>query len=549
MKLIAFSLLILFFLSQESSWAQIFQNTQSFERELGRRYSLTLEDDSVDVFNLRFSLLNESNEFLLNGISLTLSPLSVFQRLSSRSGYGWDDRGVLPVRGSQTYLSSGINASWKFLRLEINPELVFGSSGNTPDFLLDWNNSQVNDFYFDLNYGDFPQSFGSGFYSKLWWGQSKLTAQYGAFEAGISTKNIWWGPGQWNTLTFSNNAAGFPHLTINTTKPAKTFIGGIEMQLLMGRLGSSDLGGTGIEDLDQEFFDPLKDDWRYLNAVSFTWHPKWVKGISLGFSRTVQQYSEKLTVRFIDLFPVFQGFQKKRFFEGGDTVDFDGNGQDQQFTIFGSFKNLPSHLEVYFEFGRRDHAFNWREFILNPEHARAYIFGFVKLFDLPEFDKKMQIRSEITQQQESVNRYIRYLGLGGLSSWHMHHQARGFTNFGQPLGVGMGPGTNIQSVEIALVDDFQKTGVLLERLENRQGFFYRAFGQEKEQRPWVDLSLGFLYDKQFKNLLLSSKLQIIHARNYQWQLDPASTPDFPKGKNLTSVMGQVSAIYFWNKKD
>jgi hypothetical protein len=40
---------------------------------------------------------------------------------------------------------------------------------------------------------------------------------------------------------------------------------------------------------------------------------------------------------------------------------------------------------------------------------------------------------------------------------------------------------------------------------------------------------------------------MIHAQNYQWQLAPESTPDFPKGENLTSVMGQVSAIYFWKK--
>ncbi|TFV97419.1 hypothetical protein E4S40_01825 [Algoriphagus kandeliae] len=535
------------FLFSGSLKSQIFQNTYSNERELSRRYSLSFSDTS-SIQDFRYAFFQEVPEEETEwGVRYSISPFVSFQRISSRSNYGWDDRGVLPVKGYQSYWSGGINASWEFLRLEFNPELVFGSKGAEPEFLRNWSDSQIDDFYFDLNYGDFPQSFGNGIYSKLWWGQTKLVAQYGAFETGISTKNIWWGPGQWNSLTFSNNAAGFPYLTINTHRPAKTFIGGIELQLLMGKLASSNLGGTGIPELDEAFFDPISSDWRYLNAFSFTWHPKWVNGISLGFSRTVQQYSKTLSGRFIDLFPVFQGFQKKRFFEGGNTIDFDRNGQDQQFTIFGSFRNKPSKLEVYFEFGRRDHAFSWREFILNPEHARAYIFGLIKLFDLPNSKEKIQIRSEITHQQESVNRYIRYEGLEGLSSWHMHHQARGFTNFGQPIGVGMGPGMNIQTLEVALVNNFEKKGLVIERLENRQGFFYRSLGQQSINKPWVDLSLGFLYDKQFGNLLLSSKLQLIHARNYQWQLDPASTPDFPKGKNLTSVMAQASVVYFWNK--
>ncbi|MFN3998123.1 capsule assembly Wzi family protein [Algoriphagus sp.] len=453
------------------------------------------------------------------------------------------------IKGYQGYVSGGINVKGKFFAIDFNPEFYFGGAGECLDFLNSWPSSQVNDFYFDFNYGDFPQYFGSGKTFFPWWGQSKITVQFGGFEAGISTKNTWWGPGQWNTLTFSNNAQGFPHISFNTIKPAKTFAGNLEMQFLMGKLESSNLRPTGIDELDDQFFDPLSDDWRYVNGLGLTWYPKWVNGLSLGFSRTVQQYSSTLTDRFIDLFPVFQGFQKKNFFENGNSVDFDSNGQDQQFTIFGSYRNIPSKLELYFEFGRRDHAFNWRDFVLSPEHARAYIFGFLKLVELNQINRTIQIRSEISHQQESVNRYIRYSGLTGLSSWHMHHQARGFTNFGQPLGVGIGPGGNIQTVEVALTKDFDKTGFLIERRENRQGFFYRSLGQQNAKKPWVDLSLGFLYDKQFGNLLLSSKLQFIHARNYQWQLDPSSTPEFPKGENLTSVMAQVSAIYFWKKRE
>ncbi len=541
-----FGLLVFLQLCTFSSQAQVFQNTLPLERELSRRYSYFLKDSAE--YDFRYSILADGEEKRKEKVSFSITPVQVFYRFNQRPNFGWDDRGVLPVKGSQTYISSGLNLNWKFLKLELNPELVLGNGSNIPDFLQDWPESRINDFYFDLNYGDFPQSFGDLFYHKIWWGQSKLVAQVGAFEAGVSTKNIWWGPGQWNSLTFSNNAAGFPHITINTTKPAKTFIGGLEMQVLMGRLGSSNLGGTSIEELDEQFFLPLKSDWRYLNALSLTWHPKWVDGISVGFSRTVQQYSETLTGRFIDLFPVFQGFQKKQFFENGNTVNFDRNGQDQQFTVFGKFKNKPLKLEIYFEFGRRDHAFTWREFVLNPEHARAYIIGFYKLIKSSNPKHDIQVRSEITHQQESVNRYIRYLGLGGLSSWHMHHQARGFTNFGQPLGVGMGPGGNLQTLEVSWVNNLEKRGFVLERLENRQGFFNRAFGQQNIYKPWIDLSLGFLYDRQFNNLLLSSKLQLIHARNYQWQLHPDSTPLFPKGQNLTSMMAQVSAIYFWNKK-
>jgi hypothetical protein len=105
----------------------------------------------------------------------------------------------------------------------------------------------------------------------------------------------------------------------------------------------------------------------------------------------------------------------------------------------------------------------------------------------------------------------------------------------------------VQTLEVSLVDGMDKMGIVFERLANNQDFYYKALLQNTQRRPWIDLSLGFLYDKKFDNLLVSSKLQVIHARNYQWQLDSASSPEFPKGENLTSVMGQVSLIYFWKK--
>lgn len=528
--------------------------------EYARRNQLMEKNDFNGSFLLRpispkdsvlFDLTNV--ETSINRLKINALPLISTSRVLTGRPYGWGDYGMISTPGFQTYLSGGVNVKYSFINFTFRPELVLAQNSGFDTYLNEFKQTEIFRKYEIWNYGDFPERFGNGWVTNPWWGQSKLTFQFGAFEIGGSTENIWWGPGQFNALTFSNNAQGFPHLTFNTTKPAKTFLGNFEAQMIMGRLENSGLAPSQFDELNNRYFDPFTGDWRYLNAITFTYNPKWIKGFFFGISRTFQQYNASRGNSFLDWFPVFQGFQKKNFFEGGDSEDFDSSGQDQTVTLFGRLVIPKTKSELYFEYGRRDHAFTWREYILNPEHARAFIFGFNQVFELPEFGKSIQIRSEITHQQESINRIIRYGStlapeLGGIRggiSWHSHNPARGFVNYGQPLGVGVGVGSNVQTLEVALVDEFDKAGIVFERLANNQDYYYKALLQFTERKPWVDLSLGFLYDKKFNNLLLSSKLQIIHAKNYQWQLDESSTSSFPIGKNMTSVMGQVSLIYFW----
>jgi hypothetical protein len=228
----------------------------------------------------------------------------------------------------------------------------------------------------------------------------------------------------------------------------------------------------------------------------------------------------------------------------GTTDEYDERRQSQQISIFGRYKFLKAKTEIYVQFGRRDHALTWREFMLNPEHARAYQFGFLKVHPLAASKKYLQIRGEITQQQESINRILRYGKQGG-NTWHTHGQLRGFTNYGQPMGVGIGTGSNVQTLEIALVEDWNKLGLVLERLENHQDFYYRAFGQQKERKPWIDWTAALLWNTSYKNLLVAARLQGTYARNYQWGLSETSTPEFPVSQNLFSVHGQVNLIYFW----
>ncbi|WP_186758644.1 capsule assembly Wzi family protein [Echinicola salinicaeni] len=536
-----------------------------FEEAL-RRKQLTGELDSSFSFSLRpiqtdqffnesiyndFDNLISGNEVINgtgNGNKVFLRPFPIINTTAYNSGrpYGWGNGPMIPNVGFQNKLSGGIAAKFHFINLQLMPEWVWAQNNSFNGFSNSFDDPIIDAKFHYWNHGDNPERFGEKSYSKLIPGQSKITLSYGAFEIGASTENIWWGPGQFNALIFSNNAQGFPHLTLNTTKPAKTFLGSFEGQIIMGRLEPSGYAPSHWKELNQQYFNPLSEDWRYLNGMSISYQPKWVSGLFLGLNRTFQQYSEDKTNSFGDWFPIFEGFTKSKLFSNGNSVDYDGKRQDQQVSVFGRYLFKKAKAELYFEYGRRDHAYTAREFVMNPEHARAYLLGFNKLFELPSSNKLLQLRAEMTQQQESVNKYIRYTSIlaSNNTSWHAHYQVRGFTNFGESMGVGIGnAGSNVQTIEVSLIDQLNKFGIVLERLANHQDFYLRGFGRLPEHQPWVDLSLGFLFDYQWDRFMLSSRLQFINGMNYQWQLDENSTEEFPVGKDQFSVFGQAHLIY------
>uniref|UniRef100_UPI004047CF99 capsule assembly Wzi family protein n=1 Tax=Algoriphagus sp. TaxID=1872435 RepID=UPI004047CF99 len=477
-------------------------------------------------------------------------PLYFTTRLDGKRPYVGGEYGLIPARGVQSFLSTGIKARFSILHVQFQPELVTAQNLTFPGFPDTFSSGTIAARFLYWNVGDSPERFGNGTYIKLFWGQSSISFREGAFELSAGTKNFWWGPGQWNSLIFSNNAPGFPHISLNTTKPAKTFLGHFEGQVLIGRLESSGFPGSQSEDLNTRFFKPLNPDWRYINAFMISYTPKWIPNLSLGMARSFLQYGEFVKPTFSGLLPMFEPFQKEKFFEDDDSFfgDYDTrqNDKSQQAIVFGRYVFVKGKGEIYFQFGRRDHAFNWREFTLNPEHARAYQFGFIKLANLSGPSRLLQIRGEITHQQESVNRYLRYNINGGIS-WHTHGDKRGFGHLGQPLGVGIGTGSNVQTLEVSVVEDWNKLGILFERLENNQDFYYRAFGQQGERKPWIDWSTALIWNTSYKDLFVSARLQGTYARNYQWGLSETSTPEFPVSQNLFSLHSQVNLIYFWNR--
>jgi hypothetical protein len=282
-----------------------------------------------------------------------------------------------------------------------------------------------------------------------------------------------------------------------------------------------------------------------------SYNPKWIPNATIGFSRTFQQFSEDQTKDFGGYFPIFEPFQKKRLFENNNSVVYDGEAQDQQATFFFRYAVPKAQAEIYAEYGRRDHAYNWRDAVLSPEHSRGFLFGFIKLVDLPQSNsgKKIQIRGEVIHQQEPVNRYVRYLGLGGDSSWQLHYQVRSYGNYGQALGTGIGTGSNIQILEVAVVEGWNKLGMVFHRLENHMDFYNRAFVSHGVTNPWLDYTVGALINHDFGNLKLNSEIKFVHGRNYQWKGNLPENLENGSDQNLNSFHGKVSLIYFLKKNN
>jgi hypothetical protein len=427
---------------------------------------------------------------------------------------------LLVAKGFQSYVSAGLYTAIGPLSVQFQPEFIHAQNLNY-------------DIGISKSRGtEYLEKFGEGKYQRFLTGQSSIRLNAGAFSLGASTENIWWGPGQFNALLFSNNAFGFEHLTFNTRRPAKTFIGSFEGQLIAGKL----LGADEKTRMNAR----LRNEWRYLNGITFSYQPKWIPGFYVGASRVFQQYIGDRGDTFNDYFPIFEAFQKEKLVEdASNATEYDIKGQDQQLTGFVRFVVPKAKAELYFEYGRRDHALNWREATLNPEHARAYLMGFIKLIDLPS-NTLFQVRGEILQQEESVGIIIR----DGKHNWGGHGGVQqGFTHYGQMLGPGVGPSSNVQTLEGAWVKGVKKLGVRLERLNRHQDIYVQRFPDPSERGRWVDLSARLLADWQWNNLIVSCNLNFVNSLNHQWQLADGSTKNFPIGKNVFSFHSQVSLIY------
>lgn len=462
-------------------------------------------------------------QFFKGNGRLQLLPLSLQTEWNHRYPYPVVSQHI-PNRGWQTFASGGLYLEAGPLEVKLQPEFIWAQN----KFYDPGINKSI--------YTEYEERFGNVPYKRLLPGQSSVRLNAGPVSLGYSTENIWWGPGQFNALLFSNNAFGFEHLTFNTRRPVKTFLGYFETQVIAGYLKGSEFQ-SNVSIINPSRY---RNEDRYLNAFILTYQPKWTSGLTIGFSRVFQQYHSFRGDAFDDYLPIFAPFQKVR-----TGFDKDAEGRDQQATIFFRWAVPEGQAEFYFEFGRRDHEATWRGVLLNPEHARAFLFGLNKLFPISN-NAHIQTRFELFHQQESINILARYHGVTGGSNWGGHTPViTGFTHRGQMIGPGIGPGSNVQTLETSWIKGIKKIGLRLDRLNRYQDSFVKQFNDKTPEQRWVDLALGTIVEWKFNNLLISSNFTVVNSLNYQWQLEHFNSGIVPNGKDMVNFQGNLKTIYLF----
>ncbi len=391
-----------------------------------------------------------------SGLELVPATLNVY----GNSAYPRDvnDGAVWEGKGVSTQLSAGAAFRRGIFSAAVAPSVAWQQNAA---FRIVPNGQTGNLAFMDPWYGssiDYPQRFGEGPFWTASPGQSYLRLDYWGFAAAVSTENMWWGPAIRNSILMSNTAAGFPHALLGTGRPVDVGIGNLEAHVYMGRLDRS------------KYFSDQSHAWFY--GLVMTYEPRWVPGLYLGF--TGVNLKDCACLR-----------------SGNDTNSLLG--------LYGRWVFPSAGFEVYAEWTREDRLRWMSEFLKHIDHSAAGTVGLQKVWTEPGY--WVRLLAEATDTGPSAPPQP----ARGAVAYYTHTGNLSYTNGGQLLGTGIGPGASGQYLGVDVLTPSGWYGAYLERVRRNDYVFLYMLGAPPD-RDDVELTLGFRYARSLGMLDLGVNL-------------------------------------------
>ena len=364
-----------------------------------------------------------SRSFRKRGARIDIAPVEVRTWFNTAFPFGMNDGAVWVGRGFTTDLSLGASISVGAIRATLRPTVFWAENRafalETPPL------GGASEFADNLAPGnvDRPQRFGRGPYARLDPGQSSLELTVGPMVAGVSSANQWWGPMAEFPYILGNNAPGFDHVFVGTSRSVDVFLGKLRSRILYGRL-------------EQSSFSPetLSGGRRFVGGMVVVFRPRQITNVEVGVARFYHAHWPQEGLSSEHFTHLFEGFLKRgigRVF-APDPTDPTTSTDNQMASGFVRWTVPRSGFELYGEYGREDHNADSRDAILEPDHAAILGLGARKAWG--DGERVSAIRAEIINFQESTLR--RHRAQGG--TFKHGTVLQGHTNRGQLIAANVG---------------------------------------------------------------------------------------------------------------
>jgi len=186
--------------------------------------------------------------------------------------------------------------------------------------------------------------------------ETQLYLKYKGIGGGFSNANMWWGSGLHSSLMMSSNTTGFGHLMLGTITEQRYKDLGFNGRYVLSKFGKK----SGSKPYYSGFI---------MNATYYS-----MPIVTVGFSRSFlsggnnTDYDIKLLEAALLPFEIVKINKPNSQYDLLDPVD-------QTYTGYINFRFPESGLVVFLEYGRVSGPENIKDYLLHPDHSRAFIFG------------------------------------------------------------------------------------------------------------------------------------------------------------------------------
>jgi hypothetical protein len=221
---------------------------------------------------------------------------------------------------------------------------------------------------------------------------------------------------------------------------------------------------------ESEYFDnDISNNVRSLSVFGFSWKRRPTSNVTLGFARSVYSPADGYSGVPSHAFDFLKGTGHPNALPASDSTMTPG--PDQVYSLYAQWIVPVYGLETYIEWAHTEFPRSLRDFLVEPNHTRGYTAGLQWAKPLANGASHLKLNAELTNVEQSSTYRFRPMG----SFYTSRAVIQGYTNEGQMLGAGIGPGSSSQWISLDYLGTSVVFGANFGRTRyNNDAFFLKS---------------------------------------------------------------------------